>query len=140
MILLLDTNVLSELVRPVPEPRVVRWMARQDRAMLHTSTVTLAEILSGLAMMPQGRRRAALEQAVMDIFAKDLAGRVLSFGQRAAVAYADISAARRQAGLGFTGMDLMIAAIARAHDAAVVTRDAVGFAACGVARIDPWMD
>src|SRR5215470_7002688 len=97
-----------------------------------TTTICQAEILAGLAVMPDGRRRVALETAARAIFADDFNGRVLPFDTAAAAAYADIFAARRRAGYPTTPLDLMIAAVAQANGASVVTRDVGGFEGCGV--------
>ena len=104
---------------------------------LFTTTICQAEILAGLADMPEGRRRAALETAAQAIFADDINGRVLPFDAAAAAAYADIFTACRTAGRP-TALDLMIAAVARANGAGVVTRDIGGFEDCGIPLVDPW--
>ena len=88
--------------------------------------------------MPEGRRRVALETAAQAIFADDFNGRVLPFDAAAAAAYADVFAARRRAGRPTAPLDLMIAAVARANGAGVVTRDIGGFETCGVPLVDPW--
>jgi predicted nucleic acid-binding protein len=134
----LDTNVLSAIMGARPAPEVAAWIAAQPDDALFTTTICQAEILSGLAMMPEGRRRSALETAARAIFTDDFGGRVLPFDTAAAEAYAGIFAARRRAGRPATPLDLMIAAVARARGASVVTRDVGGFADCGVPVIDPW--
>jgi hypothetical protein len=134
----LDTNVLSTIMAARPSPEVAAWIAGQRDDMLFTTTISQAEILSGLAIMPDGRRRVALEAASRAIFADDFAGRMLGFDAAAAVCYAGIFAARRRAGRAVAPFDLMIAAIALANGASVVTRDGGGFEGCGVTVIDPW--
>jgi len=134
----LDTNVLSAIMSALPAPEVAAWIAGQPDDALFTTTICQAEILSGLAMMPEGRRRLALETAAQAIFTDDFDGRVLPFDSAAAAAYADIFAARRRGGRPTTPLDLMIAAVARAMSASVVTRDIGGFEDCGVPLIDPW--
>ena len=134
----LDTNVLSAIMSAQPSPEVAAWMAGQPEDGLFTTTICQAEILAGLAVMPEGRRRDALERAAQAIFADDFNGRVLPFDTAAAAAYADIFAARRRAGRPTAPLDLMIAAIARANGAGVVTRDIGGFENCGVPLVDPW--
>ena len=134
---ILDTNVLSAMMAARPAPEVAAWIASVPDDALFTTTISQAEILSGLAIMPEGRRRLALEDAARAIFLEDFAGRVLAF-DAAAVAYAGIFAARRGSGRATAPLDLMIAAIARVHDARVVTRDGGGFEGCGVAVVDPW--
>lgn len=135
---ILDTNVLSELMRDEPDARVLGWVAGQRVDLLFTTAVSEAEVLSGLAFMATGRRRQMLEAAARGMFLDDFAGRVLPFDTAAAEAYAEIFAGRRQMGRPISGADLMIAAIARARDGAVVTQDRGGFAGCGVAVVDPW--
>ena len=113
-------------------------MAGQPEDALFTTSICQAEILAGLAVMPEGRRRAALEMAARAIFADDFNGRVLPFDAMAAAAYPDIFAARRRTGRPTAPLDLMIAAVARANGAGVVTRDIGGFEDCGVPLADPW--
>jgi predicted nucleic acid-binding protein len=134
----LDTNILSAIMRARPTPEVAAWIAGQPGDALFTTTICQAEILSGLAVMPEGRRRTALETAARAIFTDDFDGRVLPFDTAAATAYADIFAGRRGAGRPTAPLDLMIAAIARARGASVVTRDIGGFEGCGIPLIDPW--
>ena len=134
----LDTNILSAIMGARPAPEVAAWIAGQPEGALFTTTICQAEILSGLAVMPEGRRRSALETAAQAIFTDDFDGRVLPFDTAAAAAYADIFAARRRAGRPTAPLDLMIAAVARANGAGVVTRDVGGFEDCGVPLIDPW--
>ena len=135
---ILDTNVLSAIMADRPSPEVAIWIARQPDDELFTTVISKAEILSGLAIMPAGRRRSALETAAQAIFSNDFDGRVLTFGAAAASAYAGIFAVRRRAGRPAAPLDSMIAAIAVANNASVVTRDVLGFEGCGVEVINPW--
>lgn len=135
--ILLDTNVLSELMRPQPEERVLRWMAGQPAAALYVSTIAYAEILFGIRILPEGRRRQALAEQAEAMFREDFAGRMLSFDPAAAPIYAALAARRRQAGNPILPMDGMIAAIAGAHGAAVASRDR-DLAGCGVPIVNPW--
>lgn len=135
---ILDTNVLSAMMGSRPAPEVAAWIAEQPEDLLFTATVCQAEILSGLAIMPEGRRRSALQAAARGIFTEDFDGRVLPFDTDAAAAYADIFAARKRAGRPTAPLDLMIAAVARVKGASVVTRDTSGFEECGVPIINPW--
>jgi toxin FitB len=135
---LLDTNVLSTMMSAAPAKEVAAWVSSQPAEFLFTTTVCQAEILSGLAIMPEGRRRLDLEAAARAMFAEDFEGRVLPFDMEAAVAYADIFAARRRAGLPAATVDLMIAAIARSQGVTVVTRNVADFEACGIAIVNPW--
>ena len=134
----LDTNILSAIMSAQPSPEVAAWIAGQPEDALFTTTICQAEVLAGLAVMPEGRRRSALETAARAIFTDDFNGRVLPFDTAAAAAYADIFAARRRASRPTAPLDLMIAAVAYANNAAVVTRDTGGFEDCGVPLIDPW--
>jgi hypothetical protein len=95
---LLDTNVLSELMRENPAPEVLNWFAGQPASQLHTSAITQAELLAGIAFLPAGKRRDALAQSVYQIFENDMPGRCIAFGSAAAQHYALIRAQRRQAG------------------------------------------
>lgn len=136
--IVLDTNVLSELMRPRPAEAVAAWVAHQPLAQQFTTSVTQAEIGYGLALMSLGARRAALEAAVERMFSEDFAGRVLPFDSAAAHAYPAIVAARKRKGAPMAAFDAMIAAIARSRGAAVATRNVKDFEGCGVTVIDPW--
>lgn len=134
----LDTNILSAIMSAHPAPRVAAWMSVQPAELLFTTSISQAEIFAGVAVLPEGRRRRDLAAAARAIFDEDLAGHVLPFDAAAAIAYADIFAARRRAGWPIATLDLMIAAIARSHAATVVTRDSADFEGCGVTVVDPW--
>jgi predicted nucleic acid-binding protein len=136
--IVLDTNVISELMRPVPHPVVLAWIAEQPRATVYTTSVNQAEILYGIEALSDGRRRRALADAAAALFAEDFAGRVLSFGTDGAPHYAAIVASRRKSGNPIEAFDALIAATARAAGAGVATRDISGFDECGLALIDPW--
>jgi predicted nucleic acid-binding protein len=135
---LLDTNVLSAVMGTRPTPQVADWMARSPPELLFTTAVCQAEILSGIAVLPRGRRRDGLEAAALAMFREDFGGRILPFESEAAEIYAEIFAARRSAGRPTAMADLMIASIARSRGASVVTRDTAGFENCGLTLIDPW--
>jgi toxin FitB len=134
----LDTNVLSAVMGSQPVPEVAAWVAAQPEERLFTTTVCQAEILAGVEIMPEGRRRRGLEAAAKAIFAEAFDGRILPFDQKSAETYAEIFAARKRAGKPTTTADLMIAAIARAQGADMVTRDISGFEGCGLTLINPW--
>ena len=110
--IVLDTNVLSEAARPAPEQRVLDWLAAQPRALLFTTAICEAEMLSGLAMLPPGKRRSSLDEAARRMFAEDFGDRVLPFDRDAAAAYAEIGAERRRMGRPIATLDAQIAAIA----------------------------
>jgi predicted nucleic acid-binding protein len=137
-VIILDTNVLSELMHSLPEPAVFAWVAAQPREELYTTSITKAEILYGIAILPDGRRRTGLAAAAEALFANDFAGRVLSFDDPASVHYAAIVAARRRAGRPIDAFDALIAATALAAGASIATRDVAGFADCGLNVINPW--
>jgi len=139
-VIVLDTNVISELMRAEPEPRVVAWVAAQPRALLYTTYINQIEIMYGVGALPDGRRRTALAVVAEAIFAEDFAERILPFGAAAAARYPGIVLARRQAGTPIEGFDALIAAIALGAGARVATRDTGGFAGCGVGLIDPWSE
>src|SRR3984893_13568207 len=128
----LDTNILSAMMSTQAVPQVAAWIAGQPADLLFTTSVSQAEILSGLAIMAEGRGRLVLEAAARAIFLEDFEGRVLPFDMDAAIAYADIFAARRRAGRPAATVDLMIAAVAYCRNARVVTRQTADFEACGV--------
>jgi predicted nucleic acid-binding protein len=137
-VIVLDTNVISELMRPEPHPKVLAWVTAQPRSLLYTTRINQAEVLYGIAALPEGRRRRALASAAEAMFDEDLAGHILSFGAAAAARYADLVMARRRTGAPIGGFDALIAATALAADASIATRDTAGFADCGLALIDPW--
>ena len=138
MIYILDTNVLSETMKPRPAAAVASWLRAQPLRSLFTTAITQAEIFAGIAILPAGRRRTELETMAQAIFSQDFEGRIIPFGKEATKAYADLYALRRQKGRPIATADLIIAAIALAHDAAIVTRDDDGFSDCGLKLIDPW--
>jgi predicted nucleic acid-binding protein len=138
LIFLLDTNILSAVMASQPAAEVATWMAQYPLDVLFTAAVCQAEILSGIAILPEGRRREALEIAALATFREDFAGRILPFDTDAAVVYAEIFADRRSAGRPAATADLMIASIARVRGAIVVTRDTAGFRGCGLTLINPW--
>jgi predicted nucleic acid-binding protein len=137
---ILDTNVLSAMMGSRPAPEVAHWMAGQAEDNLFTSTISQAEILAGITALPEGRRRSGLERAAATMFRDDFAGRILAFDSGAAEAYAGLFAARKRAARPAAPLDLMIAAIAHANGAAVVTHDAGGFDGCDITVINPWED
>lgn len=134
----LDTNVLSALTRPERPPAVAAWLQRQTPGDLFTTAICQAEMMAGLAIMAASHRRAQLAVAITAMFTRDFAGRVLAFGPPAAEAYGEVFALRRHARLATPIADLMIAAVARSHSAAVVTRNTADFEHCGVAVVNPW--
>lgn len=136
--IVLDTNVLSELLRPAPDPAVIMWLGTQTPAQVFTTAITEAEIRYGVARLEAGRRREGLMAAITAIFTEDFAGRVLAFDAECATAYADIVAARERTGRPISQFDAQIAAIARMHDAAIATRNVKDFEALGLTILNPF--
>lgn len=136
--IVLDTNVLSEVMRPRPEPVVATWLGAQPVTSLFVTAVTQAEILYGLALLPRGRRRDDLLAAARSLFDEEFAGRILPFDSDAAVAYSVIAADRRAAGRPISQFDAQIAAIVRSRGGALATRNTADFLDCGIALADPW--
>jgi len=136
--ILLDTNVLSELMRLEPAPRVLEWIAAQPAQGLFTTSITQAEILHGVMLLPLGKRREAFEAAAQAMFTEEFAGRILAFGADAARAYARIAVDRRRAGRPISHFDAQIAAIAHCSGAAIGTRNVADFEGCGVEVLNPW--
>lgn len=136
--IVLDTSVVSELMRAEPAKAVVEWVGRQPPLGLFTTAVTEAEILLGVRLLARGKRRDRIEAAVRAMFGEDFAGRVLPFGSHAASVYARIASERKRAGRPIAAFDAQIAAIARCSGAAVATRNVADFEGCGVQVVDPW--
>ncbi|MGY9037492.1 MAG: PIN domain-containing protein [Rhodobacterales bacterium] len=136
--IILDTNVISELLRPAPEPKVEQWLSAQDGLNVYLTSISEAELRYGLAIMGNGKRRAALVDAVDSILREDLAGRILPFDSAAAQSYAAISAARRSAGRPIAQADCQIASIAHTRGASVATRNTPDFEGCDIDLINPW--
>ena len=136
--IVLDTNVLSELLRPRPSTAVLDWMGAAASRNLRTTSVTRAELSLGANLLPVGKRRRALEEAIGTMFANLFPEGALPFDDEAADAFADIAATRRAAGRPIGDLDAQIAAIARTAGAAVATRNTSDFELCGVALEDPW--
>lgn len=138
---LLDTNVLSELMREQPTTAVVDWFAQNIRATMHTSTINQAEILTGIALLPAGERRTALAVAAEQMFDQDFAERCVEFDAAAAKNYAVIVATRTRQGQPISTEDAQIAAIALASGLTVATRNTKDFENIdGLARANPWLN
>lgn len=136
--ILIDTNVISELMRPNPAPAVLAWCGMQDAVTLHLSAVGEAELRRGAAILPNGKRKVRLIAAIDAMIAEDFAGRVLPFDSAAAINFAAIFVDRRNSGRPISFPDCQIAATARAHGAAMATRNVADFEGCGIEVIDPW--
>lgn len=136
--ILLDTNVISELVRPVPDANVEAYVRAAAPEMTFTTAICLAEIRYGLARMPSGRKRDDLASRINRLFASGFQEQVLPFDSACGAFYGEIRAAREAAGQPVTVEDAMIAAIARAHGATLATRNVGDFANCGIDVVNPW--
>lgn len=136
--IIIDTNVISELLRAKPEPAVEAWLGAQDGLSIYLTAISEAELRYGVEIMTNGKRRDALANAIDRILRDDMAGRILPFDSASARAYATIAATRRSAGTPISQADCQIAAIARAHNAPVATRNTPDFQGCGIQLINPW--
>ncbi|MGD0696123.1 MAG: type II toxin-antitoxin system VapC family toxin [Terriglobia bacterium] len=138
--IILDTNVLSELMKPAPSPRVAQWLGRFPPLGFFTTAVTQAEILYGLELLPKGKRRTSLQSAIEAMFAEEFAGRVLPFDSEAAQVFARIAFGRRVVGRPIAQSDAQIAAIANVRGAPIATRNTTDFDGCGITVLNPWID
>jgi toxin FitB len=137
-VIILDTNVVSELMRPEPAPGVAGWVRGRDRRELRTTAITLAEIRYGIARMPDGRRKQALLAAADEAFSA-FADQVLPVDASAAELYAVIASGRERAGKPIAGFDALIAAVCRSQGAVLATRNVSDFDGTGIEVIDPWL-
>ena len=136
--ILLDTNVVSELMKPHPSPKVVDWVAKQPASELFTTAITEAEIFYGIELLSKGKRREGLLAAAEAMFTEDFAGRVLGFESNAARYFSRIASHRRSLGKPIGHADAQIAAIVRVHGAKLATRNTSDFSDCDISIIDPW--
>ena len=136
--ILLDTNVVSELMRSEPEPTVEAWVAGQPPKNLFLSTVSEAELRYGAAILPEGRRRETLLSSIEGMLRGAFGDRVLPFDREAARVYGDIAAMRRSSGRHVEPFDCQIAAIARSRGMTVATRNVSDFEGMGLDLVDPW--
>jgi toxin FitB len=136
--IILDTNVVSELMASAPAENVERWVSGKSPTSLYTTCITQAEILFGVRLLAKGKRRDRVEQAASALFDKVFAGRLLALGSDAARAYARIAAERRRRGKPISALDAQIAGIARAAGASLATRNVADFEGCGIEVVDPW--
>ena len=136
--IILDTNVLAELMRPAPSPLVIAWIERWSAAELFTTSITAAEIFYGLELLAKGKRRDSLLAAAEALFAEDFADRIFSFDSDAARLFAKIAARRRALGRPISHADAQIAGIALARGARLATRNVADFADCDIDVVNPW--
>jgi predicted nucleic acid-binding protein len=137
-VIILDTNVLSALMRQAPEVPVVAWLDRQPAESVWITSITLFEARLGLALLPTGRRRKALEAAFAQLLAEDLENRVLDFDSTAATEAASLAAERQRAGRPVEMRDTQIAGIVLARRATLATRNVRHFRDFNVPVVDPW--
>jgi toxin FitB len=136
--IILDTNMLSELMRPNPSPQVASWVAKQPATELFTTSITEAEIFYGIELLSKGRRRERLLAAALAMFSEDFAGRVFGFESDAARAFSKIAASRRAFGKPISHADAQIAAIAQVRRGKLATRNVEDFEGCELDVVDPW--
>lgn len=136
--IVLDTNVISEVMRPAPDRRVMGWLRAQSFERLATTAVSVAEVNYGLCRLPSGRRRDDLQARFRALLARGFGERILAFDAIAADLYGEIVAARQRVGRPIEALDAMIAAIVRSSAATIATRDVAGFEDCGVPVLNPW--
>jgi len=138
-VIVLDTNVLSELTRAHPAPAVVAWLDTWDAAEVCTTAITAAELRAGAAVLPRGRRSARLAEEVERLLADTLDGSLLAFDGDSARYYGEVVAMRRSAGRPIPPLDAQIAAICLQHEARLATRNTRDFEGIGLELIDPWV-
>ena len=136
--IVLDTNIVSELMRREPNLRVLNWIRRQNTSRLYLTALSVAEIRRGLDLLPDGKRKLDLGNAFEEFLEKGFDRRTLPFTTETSRVYAPIYRARVKAGLGVGELDLLIAAIAKEHNADLATRNTTDFEACGLRLINPW--
>ncbi len=138
MTFVLDTNVISELMKPKGSRLVKDWVAEQSRKSLFTTSINQAEILYGIAILPQGKRQEALLKAARLMFREDFAGQILFFDSKSAGLFAQLAANRKQKGQPISQADAQIAAICLGHKSKIVTRNVDDFTNCEILIINPW--
>jgi len=136
--IVLDTNVVSELMRASPAENVFDWVAGQPAQSLYITSISRAEIVHGILLLPAGRRRSAIQAAAESMFSVEFGGRILPFEASAARAYAKIAVDRRHAGRPISSFDAQIAAIALVARATLATRNVSDFEGCGLKLMNPW--
>jgi toxin FitB len=139
-VILLDTNVVSEILRPseLRAARVVHWFAENGRLPIYLSSVSEAELWLGVYTLPHGKRRSGLETAIGQMLTEDFSGRIVPFESRAALAYGKLFGKRQALGRPISHEDCQIAAVAQVHGFRLATRNAIDFEDCGLSVVDPW--
>jgi hypothetical protein len=138
-VIVLDTNVISEPVKPMADPVVVAWLDQQSKESLYLCAPVLMEVLLGIALLPGGKRKAGITTAVQVTLANYFADRFLAFEREAAVVYAALASRASQRGYSISTADCQIASIAALHGFAVATRDTTPFLSVGVPIVNPWL-
>lgn len=136
--IILDTNVISELARQVPDPGVLTWLDSLEISEVATTAITAAELRYGVARLPEGHRKRELTVIIRGLLTEDFYGRVLPFDERASVRYADVVTSRERIGRPVGAADAQIAAICRDLGAALATRNTPDFEDTGIELVDPW--
>lgn len=137
--ILLDTSVLWEALRPAPAEAVMAWLGAQDRLEVFTTAISQAELLHEIEVLPAGKHRGLLAAAVKRVFSDEFQGRILAFDDEAAGVYPGIVAGRAAMGRPIAQLDAMIAAIASSRGGAIATRNVRDFEGCGIEVVNPWM-
>jgi predicted nucleic acid-binding protein len=137
-VILLDTNVISEVLRPIPDPAVLAWLRVIRRRELWTCSIVLAELFSGVGLMPTGKRQEALREKMNQLVSTLFDEKILDFEVKAARAYGPILAGRQAMGHPISELDAQIAAISVVNGATLATRNIPDFQHCGIQLINPW--
>ena len=136
--IVLDTSVISEALRPSPSIAILRWLAAQDPMGVFTTTITQAKVLYDVEALPAGKRRTRLAAAIEQMFSNEFEGRILPFDEESAHLFAGVVSGRQAMGRPISQMDAMIASIARGRRAVVATRNVSDFEFCGIGVVNPW--
>ncbi len=138
--IILDTNVISELMKDYPDQSVRNWISSQKQSQLAITTITIAEIQRGISRLPAGKRQDKLETNFLAFIGQAFSGRVFSFDEPAAYLYGELASEREKIGLQADAVDLMIAAIVNTNNAMLATRNVKDFTHCGFTIINPWSE
>ncbi|AIA46084.1 PilT domain-containing protein [Serratia sp. FS14] len=136
--IVLDTNVVSELLRPAPHYNVLRWLDEQDTYRFYLSAIVVAELYTGIACMPHGKKQLELQTNLGDMLQEEFSDRILPFDVGCAMQHAELMGANRRRGIGVSMPDTQIAATCLHYGAALATRNTKNFLHCGIELIDPW--
>jgi len=136
--IIFDTNVVSELLKPLPNNGVIEWIESLSRQMIFTTTITKAELMYGVSILPEGQKKLGKLNDLRDILDNDFNGKILSFDSDAADKFAEIAALRKASGKPISQFDAMIAAITKSRGARLATRNTRDFDGCAIEIINPW--